>query len=78
MAHPRCCRCHRRLKDPASIAAGLGPSCRRILSSKKEKPGRKQSIAGPYRMSRRRGDPDTITLDDWLARLDGGELENND
>jgi hypothetical protein len=29
--HPACSRCHRALKDPVSIAAALGPVCRRKL-----------------------------------------------
>jgi hypothetical protein len=29
--HPACTRCHRALKDPVSVQAGLGPVCRRKL-----------------------------------------------
>lgn len=79
MALPRCKRCHRVLKDPESIASGLGPSCRRKLYGQKEKPSRKQIVKGKRLASpRKRGDPNTMTLDDWMARLDGGECEDDE
>ena len=34
MAANRCERCHRLLKDPLSIAIGMGPECRGVLSKK--------------------------------------------
>ncbi len=34
MAANRCERCHRLLKDPLSIAIGMGPECRGALSKK--------------------------------------------
>jgi len=34
MAANRCQRCHRLLKDPVSIAIGMGPECRGALSKK--------------------------------------------
>lgn len=75
MALPRCNRCHRVLKDPESIASGLGPACRRILYGKKEKPSHKQTKVKHPAAPRKRGDSNTITLDDWMARLEGGECE---
>lgn len=32
MKQPQCSRCHRPLKDPFSIAIGMGPECRGKLS----------------------------------------------
>ncbi len=34
MAASRCSRCHRILKDPFSIAIGMGPECRGALGQK--------------------------------------------
>lgn len=33
----RCSRCHRELKDPASIKAGIGPTCAEKLDQEKHK-----------------------------------------
>lgn len=32
-AHPVCQRCHKPLKDPVSVAAGLGPDCRAQIAA---------------------------------------------
>lgn len=81
MALPRCKRCHRALTDPESIASGLGPSCRRILYGEYGK--KKSRAVSDIKSSRsairpKQGDPNTITLDDWIARLDGGEITADD
>lgn len=73
MALPRCKRCHRALKDPESIASGLGPSCRRILYGKKKSRATTSTKSVPSVICPKMGDPNTITLDDWIARLNGGE-----
>ncbi|MEU7044964.1 DUF6011 domain-containing protein [Streptomyces varsoviensis] len=40
MKTPRCRQCGRRLRDPASRTAGLGPVCRRALAVPKQPPPR--------------------------------------
>ena len=78
MALPRCNRCHRALKDSESISCGLGPTCRRKLYGQKEKSSRNQISKGKCPAAPlKRGDPNTITLDDWMARLNGGEGEDD-
>ncbi len=44
---PHCSRCHRALKDPFSIAVGMGPECRGGLSKKGWKfPKAKYTVQG--------------------------------
>lgn len=78
MALPRCKRCHRALKDPESITSGLGPSCRRILYGKKKSRAVSDIKSSRSAMRPKQGDPNTITFDDWIARLDGGEITADD
>ena len=72
MALPRCKRCHRVLKDPESVSSGFGPSCRRKLFGAKKKPRQQKNIkvSSPGRLPKH--GPDTMSLDEWLARLEGG------
>lgn len=57
MSRRRCAGCGRALRDPASIAAGLGPTCRRVLQGAPQqlllpplvatRPARARRLRGP-------------------------------
>ena len=77
MSLPRCNRCHRVLKDAASIAVGLGPTCFAKVTGKplprQNEPQAPSSTKGrPITAPRRRhraASDGTISLDEWAKSI---------
>lgn len=75
MSAPRCKRCHRILKDAASITCGLGPTCFSKLTGRslprETSPRKPAAVQRPLRRTPKKSPAPggTISIEEWEAML---------